>query len=48
MKKKYMELECTVIDFENEDIVTTSGTSGNDLMSLTGKGDNDVEFTYFQ
>ena len=47
MKKKYMELECTVIDFENEDIVTTSG---NDLMSLTGtgKGDNDVEFTYFQ
>ena len=48
MKKKYMELECTVIDFENEDIVTTSGTSGNGLMSLTEKGDNDVEFTYFQ
>ena len=45
MKKKYMELECTVIDFENEDIVTTSG---NDLMSLSGEGDNDVDFTYFQ
>lgn len=36
-----MELECTVIDFENEDIVTASG---NSLMSLTGTGDNDVDF----
>ena len=44
MKKKYMELECTVIDVENEDIVTTSGNAGNSLMSLTGTGDNDVDF----
>ena len=42
MKKKYMELECTVIDFENEDIVTTSGN--DHLMSLSGEGDNDVDF----
>ena len=40
MKKKYMELECTVIDFENEDIVTTSG----DLTSYEVTGDNDVDF----
>ena len=38
MKKKYMELECTVIDFENEDIVT------NSLMSLEETGDNNVDF----
>ena len=40
MKKKYMELECTVIDFENEDIVTTSGG----LTSYAVTGDNDVDF----
>ena len=40
MKKKYMELECTVIDFENEDIVTTSG----DLTSYEVTCDNDVDF----
>ena len=41
MKKEYMELECTVVSFENEDIVTTSG--GN-LTSLPGEGDNNLDF----
>ena len=42
MKKEYMELECTVVSFENEDIVTASG---GDLTSLLGEGDNDLDFT---
>ena len=40
-KKKYTELECTVIDFENEDIVTTSGLSG---LTVTHE-DNIINFT---
>lgn len=40
-KKKYTELECTVIDFENEDIVTTSGS----LSGLVQSGDNEIDFT---
>lgn len=40
MKKEYMELECTVVSFENEDIVTASG----DLTSLLELGDNDLDF----
>ena len=42
MKKEYMELECTVVSFENEDIVTAS--DGN-LTSLLGEGDNELGFT---
>ena len=42
MKKEYMELECTVVSFENEDIVTASPAG---LMGLSGKGDNDFGFT---
>lgn len=43
MKKKYMEPECTVVNFENEDIVTTSGN----LTSLSKMGDNDLNFELF-
>ena len=42
MKKEYMELECTVVSFENEDIVTASGEG---LMGLSGGGDNGFDFT---
>ncbi len=41
MKKNYAEPECTVIIFENEDIVTTSGN----LTSYSGSGDNDINFS---
>lgn len=43
MKKEYMELECTVVSFENEDIVTAS-----EVTSLFGEtGDNDYGFSNF-
>ena len=39
MKKQYIELELTIVEFENDDIVTTSGLPG-----LNGK-DNDVSMS---
>lgn len=39
MKEKYLELEFDVVKFDNEDIITSSG-----LTTLTGTGDNDVDF----
>ena len=36
MKKQYIELELTIVEFENDDIVTTSGLPARNGM------DNDV------
>lgn len=45
MKKRYMEPECTIVNFENEDIVTTSGGDYTSLLDLDDIGDNNLDFT---
>lgn len=44
MKKNYIELECEIIKFENEDIITSSASKSIfDYQSSTG--DNDVDYS---
>ena len=45
MKKEYALLEVSVIRFENEDIVTSSGVKS--ITSYLGRGDNDIAFDLF-
>ena len=42
MKMNYIELECEIIKFENEDIITSSAS--NTIFDYQSTGDNEVDY----
>lgn len=48
MKRKYEPIECSVIRFENEDIVTASSLTSNLVNSDSSTGDTDFTTNFLK